>query len=119
MKLACTLSHSRSGAVDGLPGGKNAVAECADCGILVCLECREPCCGESLGPACYDYPRKAVRQVFGSVVVRVDFSSAIVKGGTCSVYASAGYLAVAEASRRSSAVLSLASPSASVSIRLR
>jgi hypothetical protein len=35
--------------------GKQAVADCDDCGISICADCRMECCGESFCDYCYEY----------------------------------------------------------------
>jgi hypothetical protein len=40
---------------DTIRCGKPAVAECVDCGTIICDGCRTGCCGQSFCDLCYDY----------------------------------------------------------------
>jgi hypothetical protein len=39
----------------GMPYGKPAVAQCADCGTAICSDCPTECCGDSFCGQCYEY----------------------------------------------------------------
>jgi hypothetical protein len=41
----CEIEYAASWSDQGLPCGKSAVAECADCGKAICEGCRMECCG--------------------------------------------------------------------------
>jgi hypothetical protein len=52
---SCEIEYAASWSDQGLPCGKPAVAECADCGKAICEECQMECCGNSYCVACYEY----------------------------------------------------------------
>jgi hypothetical protein len=49
------VEPGQSERTDTFPCGKQAVAECADCGISICSDCCEECCGDWFCVQCYDY----------------------------------------------------------------
>jgi hypothetical protein len=51
----CEIEYAASWSDQGLPCGKRAMVECADCGKAICEECRMECCGDSYCGYCYDY----------------------------------------------------------------
>jgi hypothetical protein len=51
----CQIEYVSSNSADGLPWGRASVAECADCGKVLCEKCRTECCGDSYCWQCYDY----------------------------------------------------------------
>ncbi len=53
--MKCQIEYGSSDSDIGMPCGKTAVAECADCGTAICSDCCTECCGESFCAQCYDY----------------------------------------------------------------
>lgn len=53
--MNCEIEYGSSDADTGMPCGKPAVTECADCGSSICSSCRVECCGDSFCGQCYDY----------------------------------------------------------------
>jgi hypothetical protein len=51
----CQIEYISSNGVDAMPCGKPAVAECADCGAMICRNCSMKCCGELFCEYCHDY----------------------------------------------------------------
>ena len=43
----CQVEFGQRERADTVPGGKPAVAKCDDCGISICSDYREECCGDS------------------------------------------------------------------------
>jgi len=55
MNPLCQIEYTSSDGADVTPCGKRAMAECADCGLLICDDCRVECCSEPFCGQCYDY----------------------------------------------------------------
>jgi hypothetical protein len=55
MNIVCQIEHVASDSDVGTPCGNRAVAECADCGVLICFTCRFECCGDPFCDQCYGY----------------------------------------------------------------
>ena len=55
MNPFCQIEHTSSDGADVTPCVNRAMAECADCGLLICDDCRVECCSEPFCSQCYDY----------------------------------------------------------------
>src|SRR5216683_100591 len=46
-RMNCQIEFVSSDTDNGVPCGKPAVTNCADCGVAICSNCRLECCGDS------------------------------------------------------------------------
>jgi hypothetical protein len=49
----CEIEYAARFSDEGLPCGRRAVAECADCGNAICEDCRIECCRECSRDFCF------------------------------------------------------------------
>ena len=55
MHLACQIEFDDASGAETVRCGKPSIAQCADCGAAICIQCRTECCEESFCDYCYEY----------------------------------------------------------------